>query len=167
MTRLQTISRGRVRNLRPFGTLLAGSARRLLPDFVERRDYGFQDGGCAIMAQALVIWSEGRLSPGSIVLETDPSRIQHVVAMDDDLLLDSDGLATTRDMILKMDRIEACPGCILVAGFDPARSPNIPWCPDESERLAAALRGMLPDAGVSPWRDDEFHQGNGGGATRS
>jgi len=159
---MQTLSRGRVRNLHPFGTLLAATARRLLPDFLERREHGFQDGGCAIMARALAIWSQGRMTLGSITLASDPVRVQHVVAIADGVLLDSDGVATERDMILKMERIEMRPGCILAPGFEPTRTPGIPWDETESSHLADGLHSMLPDPATTPWRNVAFPSGTTG-----
>jgi len=141
---------GRLVNHTAFGRELRKAARRALVGHVDVYDFGFQDGGCAMFARALVIWSGDRLSMAGYALPGN--RVQHVVAHDMDLVMDSDGLATSLEGARKMAVIERCPGCILLEGFVPAASPRIPWSEQGSRDIAAVLSGALPDPATTPWR---------------
>lgn len=141
---------GRLVNHTVFGRQLRAAARRALTPHLQSYDFGFQDGGCAMFARALVIWSGGRLSMAGYALPRN--RVQHVVARDMDLVLDSDGLATSFEGERKMAVVEHCPGCFLVEDFVPASSPRIPWSEPGSRNIAAALTAALPDPATMPWR---------------
>jgi hypothetical protein len=141
---------GRLVNHTAFGRDLRKAARRALVGHLDVYDFGFQDGGCAMFARALVIWSGGRLSMAGYALPRN--RVQHVVARDMDLVLDSDGLATSFEGSRKMAVVEHCPGCFLVEDFVPAASPRIPWSEPGSQDIAAALAPTLPDPATMPWR---------------
>ncbi len=147
-----TIGPRRILNHTPFGSLLRRTARGLLPRFLGKHDHGFQDGGCAMMAHALVQWSEGRLTPARYVLARCPERVQHVVARDEALVLDSDGVMTTQDGIDKLCLHEMTPGCILLEGYDPTSSPDIPDDAESVRWIASALRDRLPSPQDRPWR---------------
>lgn len=127
----------------------------MLEDFLTRFDHGFQDGGCAIMAQAIVLWSKRRLSLASVALIDHPLRVQHVVATDGVVLLDSDGLASPEDMVLKLDRVEGRPGCFVMQGYDPGIHPNIPWSEEETRTLSRILATALPEPVTLPWMEVE------------
>jgi len=144
--RLQSVyPSGLLRNHTPFGKKLRFVGRLLLPDHLRIYDFGFQDGGCAMFAQALVQWSNGRLTLGSYVL---PGRgVQHVVAREGDVVLDSDGLSTRDEGATKLAVQEMCPGCTWIDGFDPGASPRIPWSPRYSNDLADHVKRLL---GVPP-----------------
>lgn len=140
--RLQSAYRtGLLRNHTPFGRRLRIVARRLLADHLRTYDFGFQDGGCAMFAQGLVEWSDGRLTLGSYVL---PGRgVQHVVAHDDGIVLDSDGVSTVDEGTTKLALLEDCPGCRFVHGFDPRASMSIPWSRASSSEIAGRLQRMI------------------------
>ena len=142
---------GRLVNHTAFGRQLRTAGRRALGPHLDVYDFGFQDGGCAMFARALVIWSGGRLSMAGYALPQ--SRVQHVVAHDHDFVLDSDGLATTMEGARKLAIIERCPGCSLIEGFAPDASPRIPWSEQASRRIAAILSPILPDPANLPWKE--------------
>lgn len=143
---------GRLVNHTSFGRDLRRAARRVLVRHLDVYDFGFQDGGCAMFAHALVVWSGGRLSMAGYSLPG--GRVQHVVAHDPDagLVLDSDGVSTDAEGARKMAVLEQCPGCVLEAGFIPAESPRIPWSHSSSRDIAQALAALLPDPAGTPWR---------------
>ena len=151
---LQAVGRqGDLANLTPFGRTLRSVCRDLLGDFVERHGHGFMDGGCAILARALVVWSGGRLGTGAYALASDPTRVQHAVAVDRDvpgtLVLDADGLGTGDDAVRRLERLEGV-RCTLLPAFHPLLG-RIPWDEDESDRIAALLAPLLPDPATRPW----------------
>jgi len=149
--RLQShFASGRLVNHTAFGRDLRKAAGRALVAHLDVYDFGFQDGGCAMFARALVIWSGGRLTMAGYALPRN--RVQHVVARDMDLVLDSDGLATSLEGARKMAIVEHCPGCFLVEDFVPTASPRIPWSETGSRDIAATLTAALPDPATMPWR---------------
>lgn len=87
--------------------------------FVEQHEYDFQDGGCLILAEALVKWSDGRLSLAASSNEAmQPGhrrrRAQHLLAewsgpSGEALYLDSDGLGTHDDVLRKATILELMP----------------------------------------------------------
>ena len=139
------------RNATPFGSRLRSASRRCLPWFLERHDFGFQDGGCAIIARALVLWSGARLRPARYALDRDRTRVQHVVARDGGVVLDGDGLMTPEEGVAKLGLHEGMPGCVLLEGFDHDTSPSIPRDDEASSILAGMLGRMLPDPSGRPW----------------
>jgi hypothetical protein len=141
---------GRLVNHTVFGRKLRRAAGIALDSHLDRYDFGFQDGGCAMFARALVIWSGDRLALAGYA--TRPRVFEHVVAVDQDVVLDSDGLATVTEGARKLAVIERCYGCSLVEGYQPTCAPRIPWSERASNDLAAILRPMLPDPGSLPWR---------------
>ena len=154
MIALQTVTSERVRNHTDFGRRLAAASHVLLDDFAAARNHGFLDGGCAILASALVTWSKDRLRLDSMVDGEDSDLVHHVVACDEEwnVLLDADGLAAPREMSIKIAVMERMPGCRHLPGYDPRTQPGIPWDEEESARLAVLLAGMLPDPSSLPWR---------------
>ncbi len=141
---------GRLVNHTPFGRQLRAAARRALVPHLDVYEFGFQDGGCAMFARALVIWSGGRLSMAGYAPHN--GRVQHVVAHDMDLVLDGDGLATSHEGARKLALLEQCPGCSLIEGFVPDASPRIPWSEKASRDIAGFISPLLPDPALAPWR---------------
>lgn len=141
---------GKAKNLTSFGRQLQSAATKLLPTFLKEYDFGFQDGGCAIFARALTVWSGDRLQ--LFGLRSLQTNITHVIAGDGRVFLDSDGVGTMSDIILKMEKLEREPGCA-IEPFTPEaiQTTVIPWIPAASQRIAADLRPLLPDPETSPW----------------
>lgn len=134
-----------------FGSRLRAASRAILPRFLKDHDHGFQDGGCAIMAEALVLWSGGLLRHARYVLADQPHRVQHVVAWDGRLALDGDGVMTPSEGAEKLRLHEMTPGCVLLDGYDRVASPNIPWDMAASRWISDELQSRLPDPTSRPW----------------
>lgn len=141
---------GRLVNHTVFGRQLRAAARRALTPHLQSHDFGFQDGGCAMFARALVLWSENRLCMAGYA--PPRGRIQHVVANDGDLVLDSDGVATVLEGSRKLAIQEMTPGCALLDGYMPQAAPRIPWSEADSVAIARFLAPLLPAPSSLPWR---------------
>lgn len=151
MTTVMLVTPRSIRNTTPFGSRLRTASRAILPRFLKDHDHGFQDGGCAIMAEALVQWSEGLLRHARYVLADQPHRVQHVVARDGTIVLDGDGTMTPSEGAEKLRLHEMTPGCVLLDGYDRVASPDIPWDMTTSGWIRDELRARLPHPASRPW----------------
>jgi hypothetical protein len=151
MTTVMLVTPRSIRNATAFGSRLRAASKAILPRFLKDHDHGFQDGGCAIMAEAIVEWSEGRLRHARYVLADQPHRVQHVVAWDGALVLDGDGAMTPDEGVEKLRFHEMRPGCMLLDGYDPTSSQKVPWDERASRWIADELRARLPDPKARPW----------------
>lgn len=100
---LQSITGGNLRNHSPFGRAIQRSANQILSTWLERVDYGFQDGGCLMFALALQRWSGNFLDLSAVFSPSRGNVAQHFMASHRDcLFLDSDGIARKSDLLRKM-----------------------------------------------------------------
>lgn len=119
--------------------------------FIETAEFGFQDGGCWMFAEALKRWSGGAFRVECVTIADDPKRIQHVVAAWDapsgTLYVDSDGVF---DAVGMRDKVlcdmgpsamisETSLSIILFKG-----SRTIPYREDWVARLAEDLGRLMP-----------------------
>lgn len=77
--------------------------------------YGWNDGGCWTLAQALVQWSQGKAALiGVWSCHQNPPLLEHLAVKYNDLYLDADGIMTADELIyVKMADNEMRPGCYL------------------------------------------------------
>ena len=134
------------------GRRLRAVARTLLPYIVEKHGHGFQDGGCHMLAEALVRWSGGSLKLAAVHSNKpprDPRAVQHVVACyADRLYLDSDGMATAKELASKMTRLEFLEGAFVRNSMVPGPRHRIPFDEGTVVELASRLeQRMGPFAG--------------------
>lgn len=141
-TMLQSIKRRRVYNHSEFGRKMQRVARLALPAFLADSGFGFQDGGCQIFAEALVIWSDGALRPMAVYAG---GRVQHVFAGNDAIAVDSDGIAFHSEMVRKCEALEGISGAY-VADYAFGDSPQIPHDTAQSEALTKRLRAAIKAA---------------------
>lgn len=100
-----------------FKRFLWSSAQvKLIPEF------GWNDGGCLILAMALREWSRNELVIQAVWREQKPLKpiIQHFVCYSDktDRYIDADGVMTKQGLLLwKMANLEHVPDCYVNADF--------------------------------------------------
>lgn len=140
--KLQSIRRGTVCNHTELGKSVRRAARKALPDFLDQKGFGFQDGGCQIFAEALHIWSNGTLKPYAAYATNRGGGAQHVFVGSDTEAIDSDGLATHAEMQAKLEHFEA-PLKVRIRPYSFGEAHNIPRDVAASERIAALLRTAL------------------------
>jgi hypothetical protein len=124
MIATQSLSKSSIRNHTDFGKRLQRFARIEQSRLVAEHGFGFQDGGCGILAQAIVDWSGGALAFGAFYRsEACDNVIQHLVAHLDGLCLDSDGLATSAEVSSKLAHFEH-PGFYVFSNIGQSLPPN-------------------------------------------
>ena len=90
------------------GNEIQNAIRSQLTDIICQFDFGFQDGGCLMLAKALEKWSNNNLELYYIANGRIPDIVQHVVACyKDKIFIDSDGIGSERDFLKKSDLLEA------------------------------------------------------------
>lgn len=103
-----------VKNLSGPGIRLQAAARSCTGYMLETRGYGFMDGGCRMLAEALVEWSGGKLTLWAVHKTDDPVTVQHMVAAwRDEVFLDCDGICRAAEMTAKMARLEHAGACFM------------------------------------------------------
>lgn len=136
---LQTIHGRIIVNRTHGGHLIQSSASEQSVAFLERHGYGFHDGGCLDYARALCLWSNGHLTLSALTKPND-TIAQHVVAtLDGRIHLDSDGAATTDELLVKMARLEAFDH-LVIQPAERADLTYIPEHPPEQILLASEIR---------------------------
>ena len=90
-----------------FGKEIQSAVRKQLTNIICEFEFGFQDGGCLMLARAFKKWSGDNLDLYYIVNGKMPNIVQHVVASyQGKVFIDSDGLGTEKDFLKKSDLLE-------------------------------------------------------------
>ena len=157
---LQTTSDGKVINHTVFGSQLQACLRSD-EAFAALGDvgFGFQDGGCRVLAHALTAWCSRHGIVSRIVAVGRPGQQDHIVCaikVDDGwVYADSDGVATGPEMIEKLARLELTPGA-QITDYDPAAcdQANIGSLAEEGVpgRLARFLVRYLEPPPLGEWK---------------
>lgn len=108
MNSTQIIRKNSVQNLYYMGTKIQKWCKSNLNLVLDSIECGYMDGGCRVLSEALIEWSNNYLTLKGVVSQQGT---EHIVATfntssNSVMCLDSDGLATTRDMFIKMKQIE-------------------------------------------------------------
>lgn len=109
-------------------------------------DYGWQDGGCRIFAEALNAWSDGAIELGVTARESGTgSHAVGVLALPGSpgvtILLDSDGVATAEELSQKLALLELSQADHLVAFGDRA-SPLLEGLPMDDSAVCYTVRAL-------------------------
>jgi hypothetical protein len=132
-----------------FGREFARACREIVGPFSERTGRTFMHGGCAMLADAVTIWSEGRLHPVGVRYHDE---VDHVVSSDGRSFLDCDG---------RFDRKGFGRKSFVLDGDMNVVIDRVPWeqtgsaiarDPKASAWIAGELRSRLRSPVTEPWR---------------
>jgi hypothetical protein len=151
MPNLQSISNGTIHNRLPFGKKLASASRRILNEVLETVGFGFQDGGCLMFASALKIWSGNKFELASLYVAHDPSLAHHVIAKYGEYYLDSDGIGTADDLIVKLSTFERRSDYYIDV-YRPETQGDIPYEQDLVDLLVLRISQK-----IGPFNPDQLH----------
>ena len=119
-----------------FGREFALACRGIVGPFSERTGRTFMHGGCAMLADAVAIWSEGALHPVAVLYH---DAVDHVVASDGRSFLDCDG---------RFDRKGFARKSLVLDDDMRVEIERSPWTPVDS--------AIARDAEISSWIAEEL-----------
>lgn len=132
-----------------FGREFARACREIVGPFSERTGRTFMHGGCAMLADAVTIWSEGRLHPVGVRYY---DYVDHIVSSDGRSFLDCDGRFDRKGFFRKSFVLDGDMNVVIERHpWNPtddviARSPEI------SAWLGEQLGSRLRPPSDEPWR---------------
>jgi hypothetical protein len=132
-----------------FGREFARACREIVAPFSERTGRTFMHGGCAMLADAVTIWSEGRLHPVGVRYY---DQVDHVVSSDGRSFLDCDGRFDRKGFSRKSFVLDGDMNVVIErTPWDPADT-VIARNADVSAWIADELRSRLRSPATEPWR---------------
>lgn len=132
-----------------FGREFAKACREIVGPFSERTGRTFMHGGCAMLADAVTIWSEGRLHPVGVRYY---DYVDHIVSSDGRSFLDCDGRFDRKGFSRKSFVLDGDMNVVIERHpWNPADD-IIARNPEVSTWLAKELGSRLRSASSEPWR---------------